>query len=60
MPFKPLDRCNLTKIAMKINCTVIMNIYEPDVSLVITPFDRTVLNMHRPKANDNFKSLGSL
>lgn len=37
-----------------------MNIYEPDVSLVITPFDMTVLNMHRPKANDNLKSLGSL
>lgn len=60
MPFKPLDRCNLTKIAMKINCTVIMNIYEPDVSLVIIPFNRAVLNMQRPKANDNLKSLGSL
>lgn len=60
MPFKPLDRCNLTEIAMKINCSVTMNIYEPDVSLVITPFDRAVLSMQRPKANDNFKSLGSL
>lgn len=43
---------------MKINCSVIMNIYEFDVLLVIIFFDRIVLNMYRLKVNDNLKSLG--
>lgn len=45
MLFKLFDRCNLIKIVMKINCIVIMNIYEFDVLLVIIFFDRIVLNM---------------
>lgn len=40
---------------MKINCIVIMNIYEFDVLLVIIFFDRIVLNMQRLKVNDNLK-----
>lgn len=43
---------------MKINCSVIMNIYEFDVLLVIIFFDRIVLNMYRLKVNDNLKSFG--
>lgn len=58
MLFKLFDRCNLIKIVMKINCIVIMNIYEFDVLLVIIFFDRVVLNMYRLKVNDNLKSFG--